>query len=518
MKDHRRVWPSRAVNVGNFCRALNIGGDGTTSSIPPFSVDLPHCPACGGSDLVRTAHHPGAPSVAYVCVRCCRRYDPVTLVRDLYKLSSLPEAVEWMAAREGILTSKKASSREVVADYCRHAKSVDAFNEVHKAAIERRLGVCKSDAHNALGIQERPHISGSHWTFTVGELAAIIGRHSDPCRDLCSDLKAADDAPAVVLPSLIGSCCIGGLWISASTYANGRNRWVWRGVYGADTSVYEATSRIEINNVVNTIVSLSPSDLVPEVMVRASQYSISDLSRCQVIVVGGPRAEAAKAVRFSDNRRTYVYCDGPMTPDDVDLANRLDCRILFKSAEKDGRLKAVLRGDAVDAHWWQKAFYNSLGSSGAIDRAFSWTADDAANAVAMGRLTSREAATLLNRVTAATTDHVEIPVRRGLTVLVNGTQWVWKERGSVLASAIPVVTRVYRGRNGRIRYRGHVLMNGVFPFDSSRFRKDAVAVVEAAVLQADHAVPPPFHPVIAPHVADVACYLYSRRAWRTPGD
>jgi hypothetical protein len=112
------------------------------------------------------------------------------------------------------------------------------------------------------------------------------------------------------------------------------------------------------------------------------------------------------------------------------------------------------------------------------------------------------------RGTDETTPNSRVTVRRGLTIEVVDGQWVWAETGECLLSDPPIIRGVYVDESRRVRYRGYVQVhNNVLTFDSVRFRKDACSVIEAVLVRAG--LPPPvIHPMVVPHVAAVALYLY----------
>lgn len=495
-KDPRRYWPSRAVNVVKLLRALGIESPDDTA-----------CPSCSRGKLrISYTRRSGTSAFSAGCTQCTVLLDPVTLSLEIKKFKGTHETVEWMDS-VGALTSNRARSTDAVNSYLRHCASFIAFQHFRNSVCGRIPGrAFTSDAHASLGICEKPH-GIDYWTAMLGEIDEMIGRNCDPQRSLYIDTHANKDTAAVVIPlsnRSFGTNNLVGMWISASTYPNGRNRWVWRGVIDGPAGVWPPQHSVEDKNYA---VTFDPDDLVPATLV----HMIHDTGgmKCRTALVSGPVDEIPSLLGEYDNRKTCVYHTRNSNSDidtGIRLAAKLDCRIIIMT----GPASRFLDGES-EGLWWERHIHTAHHTDpGIVD----WDEATAHRAVALGRLMPDEAVEVSARVGRFGHKSPEartIPIRRGLTLSVEARGWVWAEKGVLLTAAPPIVTRIYRiPGSKRIGYEGYVAYdNKIHRFNSALFKKDASGVVDKALLLGG-AVPPPVHPAIAPHTATVALYLMKR--------
>jgi hypothetical protein len=414
---------------------------------------------------------------------------------------AVSRTVRFLADR-GLLGSKRSTRPDVVAGYERFVRARAAFDRFAAAMRARVLKtVCGSAVHAALHITDRAH-GGSHWTSTVGELTAHLGGCTEPAGAFAPLLGADDNTPVLVLPAVVDGRLVG-LWVAARVDARGVPNFHYLRAAGESGGVTVVCSDGRFENATAIALPVAVrSDPVAFARILAADVRGTG-TRAVTVLLGGPvDHEVVGAVRgYTSGDSAAVVV--PDTAAGLQLAARLDLPVRPEPVEEPVRWETLVTSeqffDALRHGKYPWSVVQGL-----------WTPAVAHRAVAAGWVTtgaSTQLSTRLARARRGPRRDRLVEVRRGLTVDTSGPVWYWSERGIALTAAVPVVERVYRGDDRRVRYRGHVVHGDrIYPFDSPLFRRDPVRVIEGAVLRAGDA-PPAIHPAVGPYLGAVALYV-----------
>lgn len=490
--DLRKYWPSRAVNVNAIAAQY-----GFSDIIPKYrrSVDTElvtrcaACPMCGDADSELSFELDGPMTCGLVCPSCHHACDLVSYAAHLTKR---PAGVVVAELNElGAFSSKRSVDPSVFRAFQRYRAAQVAFDRFQVLMTQRRMSsVAGSDVHTTYRIVDNPHRIDRWWCSTVGELDAHLRGHTDPSGPMSSVLGAPDDRPVLLIPVHGSGNPLVGMWASAGSAYTDTNvaSFVYLKVPGSAGGV--------------------GIDVGPQ-----TQFTCD------------PHVALTSAVAYQNGvcrgvRRVLVP---PVTPNVMSYFRiRSGAEMVPSQSAAFVRSAAALDASVLNASndelepwevWFSRWLYDR-GRGSDPDMMAAWTPAVSRRSVGSGRITEAQAE-LIDRLvlsnarpkTRTSAGPIgSVPIRRGLTVTVTENGFVWDEKAELLCRALVQVSRIYRGDDGRVRYRGYVLYGGVsHPFDTSRFRKDPCGVVERAVLRSGMD-PPPVHPALAPHLAAIVLY------------
>lgn len=510
MKDPRRLWPSRAVNLNGLMELLGYARSGqfyrdkskTATDVSPDDAEAGylHCTTCNQESVTVTRRRTGPVSAWFVCWKCRQKLDPISYAARVWT-TDVGDVITRINTA-GLFTSKRAVTKDQTVPFRRFVRARAAYDRFDVAMRSRTMrSVTDSDIHAALRITDQPHVRGHWWTSTLKEIEVYIGDHSEPRGRLSAEFGVPDSTVALVIPAYGVDRRLVGVIIGSAVRSNGAIMWLTRcatGDSGGLTNLDNAPQR-------TSSVSMNFGLLVDRFnKIRNGQAVPTEF------VVGPIDGELVAMIRDELTANVTVT---------VPAIDALGDRALYLARRLDARIH-VLTGADEDLTW-QRALYVTterdlqvlrLRKMSPTDSAdVQWGPAEADQAVATGRLTKREADTITLRIGHALKvghgGNTLVPLRRGLTVEIDGTGWSHQETGMLLTRAVPYVTRIYRDEARKIRYVGFIKYGAaMYHFDSSQFRKNPAAVIEATMLR--HGVDPPaIHPIVVPYIATLALFL-----------
>lgn len=468
------------------------------------------CPACpDGIVLFHEDHQDG---MLGICNACDWTGDAFAYYMARNQIEDPAAAVAALRAAKVKVPAacgKTASLRS----YQKYLRSCKAFAAFHLKMSRRNLTSLSGQPIVALETKIRPHNAPHWWCTTMTELKYDLGG------DVVSadghgwaDVKrvaGSEETPVLVMPSRDGFGRVTGVWIMGEvdeTYLEGHS-------HPDGVALLEWTGKKRPESWNNKQVVTSQ----PFTAVALAAAGLRDFGAMLPVCLTRDSGTEAVKRQLGLAAVTSSYVVWPDThPAGVDaadlcLARRLGAPVaLVESTENMAADCArwvrqnVIGGalpwlEAAEAIFAARSDWNARVLLGEI----GWCPKVAEKAKSLWRPAQYDRAmTLMN-----TTDWRDVPVTDKLIVTDTVEGLVNTVNGHLLYEAAPVVTKTYRGDDGRTRYRGLIrYRGGEYQFDSASFRKDPVAVIEAVLLRAGVEPPTP-HPMLVPHLANVAAYM-----------
>lgn len=527
MSKLRKWWPSTTIPVDDLLRLLEAGREwhGGPLTEPWVRIQCPVCKRANRRGLVDDA------SVQIMSSAVSRLWYGTCLVCD-----TADDLFGWFARTADPPLSSAAAVRalrahdvrvpeltarpDVLADYDRAKAARQVFRHFTDLMNGRVPGVVNSEVHNLFGLRDRPVVPAGWWTTTAGELDTLLGGHLATSQ---AKFSAGTDPAALGLavPAVDTQYHVAEIAFASEVDSRGRPRWVNHRAYGSWPAVYFAATVVPGKQTKPLYVT----DHVQTALVCHAK-SFHDLGVGGTVVAADFKEHDPAALGRTVNALLPAVrwrADGPTTDARVvwvlnpysstagrgyDLARRLDVPVVTGTETPPA-------GTPDTAHW-----LDAVGAAVAAATDFrvaSLLADVPWDYKLVEEARQKWPKPVFDKARKTFFQgHVdrEVEVTRWLRVRETPAGWVDVATGERLVTAVPVLTKVYRGTDNRVRYRGHVQMTGdggvnvLYPFDSVRFRKDPAAVIEAAVLRHRTDPPPAPHPKIVRHLADVAVYFY----------
>lgn len=499
----RGNWPSNRINPW---RALSAA---TQTIISPSDAPVLPCPACGTGGV---AFRRDGRALYGECdtPACAAAYDHFEYVAAVHGDAD-PVAAARRLRAAGVPVPPRCEKPAVVRSYQRHRAARHAVAALARAMAARRVDRHAAGPFPALGVDQAPHRPPDWWCLPGEELAAVLGGGRAVGRSVVMAVPCYDDYGRV-----------GRVYHTADGAA-----WGWRDVYGADPGVgflSGAAADLPAWGGAGVVVT-RPDDAVVLAAAcrRAGGRAAAPLVFAPCEAVDDPAARTREVAAALPRRPWVVWAafgagGRPARAFDVLLARRLGAGVVVASPPVAEMARGWPQSAApfmANAVHWAHAFEAAVGACtpfglGGLLSQVGWGGALAAEVRPHWRPATLEtAARVWGRRRLG--DGPAVRLRPGLTVVDADPGWLWEEQaGTLLAAAVPVVLRAYRGGDRRTRYAGVVRWGGrTHPFDAdaARFRRDPVAVVEAACLRDGRDCPPPPHPVVVPHMAHLARYL-----------
>ena len=529
----KKLWPNVALRPHQLAAATGFDADwqptntgysgDTKDDDSPTAYRIPNvaCPECGNTPLWVDVSRDPAGGWWAECDACEYGVDLFGLYQHASGLSDPTAALDALRAR-GAFVRKGTRSPAVLKQYQRHAEARKAFGRLAATAGARRVGRIEDTAFTTAGLQEHPHNPPLWWASTAAELKLYLEDCGDPRGSLYAAFKAGADfdvesATALAVPAYDRLDRVVGVWMACGD-VNDVGFQAYRGVPGAGPGVAflgAAGGRGAWGPQVVVV-----PDVRHALLIHAAHVALNGFGQGRPPVVGVEVGEgagwAAAVAKVLDGRDCVVWTphwgDIRTYPKVLALAKALGARVGTRGNVMRIRLNyptALCEYVAAAVPWAE-----ALGD--AVERAtdswvppllaeVGWNRMVAETVRPVWKASVYDKAVGLTAVRAACR---EVRAGRDLTVAVTNEGWVHAESGEALLDAVPVVTAVYRDDAGKVRHAGYVRFGGnVYKFDSAGFRKDAAAVIEAALLRGGCDRGPLVHPLIADKLAALALYF-----------
>jgi len=424
----------------------------------------------------------------------------------------------------GVKFRRGCTAKRVTQSYLRHVKARQAFLNLQAAMKKRAVSKINTPAVAYYNLQLNPHVADMWWCASPAEVNSYLFRHTDNethfARTAGCITGEDRQIPTVVAPYFDA---IDRLVAVALPAWNQFNSWVTRCLPAGGSGVAFRRAAGFKCAAWGDEGKICTEPAVPLLMqAHNASSNISLLPMVAVIDPSTPREVAS--IKKNLPRKNWTILHTPEAPvstyyfartlnvdlervEPVDLRNRRFNRVIRRTWVESMAERTLqhLRSGST-----QKEVLIKSSPFG------QWT-DDVIERV--GKYLPKMEYDDLKLLLAKTVHHRRARVSPEVTIVETPAGWLWDEQQQIVATTYPVNVQAYtRGR--KVRHKGEVCVthNGkivaLVPFDSGRFRKDPVAVMETAVmrksledgrLSRDYCKEP--EPIIANHVARIAMFF-----------
>lgn len=453
---------------------------------------------------------------------CGWQGDTFQLVMKVLNMSDVAATLKLLKTK-GVKISKEILNPNVIKSYEKHTKAIAAFAGYEKTMQDRRLGFMNGAVFEKYHITDSPHVKDMWWCSTPGELCLHLDGYTTDetaeTRMLGGTTPEERESPVLVVPFLD---LVGRLMGVAATRGDD---WYWRGRINASAgAAFDSTH--------NDLVSTTPTtwnghrlvtDSLDIAMKLQSRHRITATPKrilCLSCIPPHDKFTLRHQIEVLDNiyrePDTFLYASRIALPEILPMAKRLGMKLfpvngrgpreydLRSAADPVQKVGEILSDETCLENWAEVLKTEaSYGFERLLSR-LKW--NDKLKREITEKTSEKFAKQVEGMFAPVRESQKKVKITEKLTVVETVEGWVDDLTGEILMEAIPVDVVAYRIA-GKIRHRGKVRMGDkVFNFDTSRFRRDPVAVVEACLLRNGANYVPQPSPRVVPYVAALALY------------